>query len=122
MGLLFLFIGIGGFIGACSRYYFSLVLNNFKIFNIQLGTILVNIIGSFILGILYVILNKYQIDDKLKLMLTTGIMGAFTTFSTFSMENYELLLQQNYFSALLYSVLSVLLGVGAFALAVKTFS
>ena len=74
-----LFVGLGGFLGAISRFYISSKLNPI---NFPLGTFVVNIIGSFLIGFLIGFLE----DSQLKPLIITGFFGALTTFSTFSLE------------------------------------
>lgn len=85
-------IGMGGFIGAILRAYINGVVNNTFKHNIPFGTLSVNLLGSFTLGIL-IGLIQYQIitNAHLKSLLTTGMMGALTTFSTFAIESFFLI-------------------------------
>ena len=76
-----LFVGLGGFLGAISRFYISSKLNPILL-NFPLGTFVVNIIGSFLIGFFITFLE----DSQLKPLIITGIFGALTTFSTFSLE------------------------------------
>jgi len=88
----YLAIGIGGFIGAILRAYTAGVVNHTFKHNIPFGTVSVNLIGSFILGALIGLIQFSAIQNPyLKSMLTTGIMGAFTTFSTFAVESFFLI-------------------------------
>ena len=87
----YLAIGIGGFIGAILRAYTAGVVNNAFKHNIPFGTIAVNLIGSFTLGILIGLIQFSIIQNPyLKSLLTTGMMGALTTFSTFAVESFFL--------------------------------
>jgi CrcB protein len=81
-------VGIGGFFGAVSRY---LISGFFVGYSFPLGTLLVNLIGSFLMGTLFALSRKVDIDEPLRLALTTGFLGALTTFSTFSLETLNLL-------------------------------
>ena len=85
-------IGIGGFIGAILRAYINGLVNGAFKHNIPFGTLAVNLLGSFTLGIL-IGLIQYQIitNAHLKSLLTTGMMGALTTFSTFAIESFFLI-------------------------------
>ncbi len=87
----YLAIGIGGFIGAILRAYTAGIVNNAFKHDIPFGTIAVNLIGSFTLGILIGLIQFSIIQNPyLKSLLTTGMMGALTTFSTFAIESFFL--------------------------------
>jgi len=96
-----LYIGIGGFVGAISRYLVSKYLNNI-ISTFPLGTLTVNVIGSFILGfIVYSIFYGKSIPVNLRDMITIGFIGALTTMSTLSYESFRLAeLNEIFFSCL----------------------
>ena len=78
----FIYVGIGGFIGAVLRYAISSkMISN----TIPWGTLLVNVIGGFLIGlIMQMCLTTDYISPNMKLFLTTGVLGGLTTFSTFS--------------------------------------
>jgi CrcB protein len=85
------YIGIGGFIGASARYLVSRFLNNF-ISSFPLGTLTVNVLGSFALGfIMYGFIYGRSISPNFRDFLTIGILGGFTTMSTFSYESFRML-------------------------------
>ena len=85
-------IGLGGFIGAILRAYISGVVNHNFTHNIPFGTLAVNLSGSFILGSLFAFFTYTQLfSPHLKSFLSTGMMGALTTYSTFAMESFFLL-------------------------------
>ena len=101
-------IFIGGGLGAVSRYLigFNLV-KHFEI-NLPVSTFLVNIIGSFLIGFLYFLfIEKADISPVVKLALTVGFCGGLTTFSTFSLELFEMIGNQQFFHAFSYIILSV---------------
>ena len=92
-----LFVGLGGFLGANTRYLLSLIITErlatFTDKPIPFGTAFVNITGSFLLAILLFWLAKQTgTNDRLRLMIGTGFFGAYTTFSTFANESINLLL------------------------------
>ena len=85
-------VGAGGFIGVNLRLYLNgLVNHHFSLFSLPLGTLAVNLLGSFLIGLLFAIFHHVQISIHLKTFLTTGLLGALTTFSTFSYETFLLL-------------------------------
>ena len=91
-------IGTGGFIGAILRYLVEISVAHTTI---PLSTLIVNLLGSFILGSLFAIFMKVKIDMHLKSLLSTGMMGAFTTYSTFALQSFLLMDKGDYFSAFL---------------------
>ncbi|WP_179467084.1 fluoride efflux transporter CrcB [Chryseobacterium sp. H1D6B] len=113
-----IFIFIGGGAGSIARY----LVSNFtqKLWNISsfpMGTFLVNILGCLLIGFLTSYFMK--VDNYLKYLLITGFCGGFTTFSTFSVENYSLWQQQQYGTLFLYMILSIVLGLTAVVLGMK---
>ncbi len=104
-----LLVGLGGGLGSMLRYGSSLLLNS-KLF--PYATLAVNIIGSFIIGIVFAMSIKDETFlNNWKLFLATGICGGFTTFSAFSVENMALLQSGKIGLALTYILLSVVLGI-----------
>ena len=91
----FILIGVGGALGSMLRYLFSLLIQHKQL---PWATLLVNIIGSFIIGIVVAESLKNEIfANNWRLFLATGICGGFTTFSAFSLENLQLLQNGKYF-------------------------
>lgn len=83
-------IGLGGFLGAISRAYAVHFTNKYIPLEFPLGILLVNLLGSFIIGILFAYFSHYTVSINLKAFLTTGFLGALTTYSTFAIESYLL--------------------------------
>jgi len=107
----FLLVGLGGGIGSMLRYASYLFLSNK---NFPFATLTVNIIGSFIIGLVLALSVKDEnFLNNWKLFLATGICGGFTTFSALSAENVALLQTGKYFIALVYVAASIVLGIAA---------
>ena len=115
-------VGIMGMFGAMSRYSIGIWSNNTwgKYYNGDmgfLGTIVVNIVGCFLLPIVFIYLAKKYSDRKeLITGMGTGFVGAFTTFSTFSLDNASFLMSGRFETAALYVIISIGAGLGASAL------
>lgn len=112
-----LFVGLGGFLGAVARYLCTrLPLESGNGFPIV--TLLVNVLGAFVIGLIAAGASKHAgWDPRLVLLLKTGVCGGFTTFSTFALETTSLLQSGKPWTAVAYIGLSVLLSVGAVLLA-----
>ena len=111
-----LLIGSGGFIGTLLRYFIS----KYFVFNISQDfpwpTLLINIIGSLLLGMLWGLEERGNFfSEEIFLMLTIGLCGGFTTFSTFSGESFQLLKNNQFTYFALYATFSLLLGILAIA-------
>jgi len=105
----YLAIGIGGFIGAILRAYTAGLVNHAFKHDIPFGTVTVNLLGSFILGLLIGLIQFSAIQNPyLKSLLTTGMMGAFTTFSTFAVESFFLMKNGLLMESLIYISLNVI--------------
>lgn len=106
-----LLIGSGGFIGSVARYYVSRINLLPAFLSIPVGTLIVNISGSLIIGLLMGISERSAIlTTEARLFLMVGLCGGYTTFSSFTMENLSLLHNGQIFQLLLYTALSILLG------------
>lgn len=108
----FLIVAAGGAIGSMLRYSVALTSIS-KTF--PAGTLLINIIGSFIIGILAALFFRNIINTNLWRFFAVGICGGFTTFSAFSLEAFNMLQHQSYTNFLLYIVASVAGGLLAVA-------
>ena len=95
-------VGIGGASGSILRYLFQ------RSFNLQFpyGTLSVNIIGCFVIGILWGIFSD-EMEQSKKLLLITGLCGGFTTFSSFTHEGIQMLVDNRWFIFALYTISSV---------------
>jgi CrcB protein len=105
MGNNILLVGLGGGIGSMLRYLCQKNLN----LNFPYGTMLVNILGCLLIGLLWGLFTRH-IDEQKRLLLVTGFCGGFTTFSSFTYEGVDMMMQQRWFSFVLYAGLSVVAG------------
>ncbi len=83
-------IGSGGFLGAILRAYLNGVISHRVPHDLPFGTLGVNLIGSFIMGVLIAYFSYVSLPVHIKSFLTTGILGALTTYSTFAIESFLL--------------------------------
>ncbi len=105
---------LGGGLGALMRFLLSNAITNGFGNAFPYGTLTVNVLGSFVMGLLAVLLmERMQLDPLIRLGVFVGFLGAFTTFSTFSMETMNLFEQGQIIRALLNMLLSVILSVFA---------
>ncbi|MBD9113659.1 MAG: fluoride efflux transporter CrcB [Ruminococcaceae bacterium] len=101
-----IFVGLGGFVGAILRYLLGLIPVRQTPFPII--TLCINVLGAFVIGLLAALCEKNKINSQpLLLFLKVGLCGGFTTFSTFSLETYDLLSSGRTAPAILYALLSV---------------
>jgi len=108
------FIAIGGAFGAVLRYGASLSVYSLLGRGFPYGTLFVNVSGSLLMGLLSVImLERFNIDSEWRAAVLVGVLGSFTTFSTFSIETLNLLEQGDVMRATANIVLSVLVCLAA---------
>jgi CrcB protein len=106
-----LLIGLGAAAGANLRYALSLWAARQWGAAFPYGTLLINVSGSFAIGVVMVLLTtRFNTGDTWRLLLVTGLLGGFTTFSTFSYETYMLLVGGSWLAAGLNMLASVALG------------
>lgn len=115
----FIWIGIGGFLGANARYLVSIWAAGRWGTAFPYGTTLVNILGSFIIALFLTLsLEKFAISPEWRWLFAVGFLGSFTTFSTFSYETMGLVAQSRWTAAGLNLIGEVLLGLVAVALGI----
>jgi len=106
-----LMIAMGGALGSMARFaavgYFTPMLN----YRFPFGTFVVNIFGSLLIGMAYVLLvEKALLASEWRLFFITGILGGFTTFSAFSLEMLQMWQEGHVFNSMIYAASSVFLG------------
>lgn len=106
----FLLVGLGGFIGSYLRYFISGFIEQKILSSFPFGTFAVNIIGCFIVGVLFAMSTRFNLVPEYRLLLATGFCGGFTTFSSFSYESVSLLQDAQFLYGFLYAGLSLLIG------------
>lgn len=104
-----LFIASGGALGAVSRYGMSIAIHNLFGRGFPYGTLVVNILGSILMGLLYVVLSEHMNGEAWRAGAMIGLLGAFTTFSTFSLDTLNLLESGDHVLAAVNVILSVTL-------------
>lgn len=110
----YIYIGLGGFLGAISRYIIKGVTIYHYKEHVPLNTLIINITGSFVLALLLSIaLEILEFDADLRLGIATGFLGAYTTFSTLCKETVNLMMEGNYYSAISYITVSTMIGLAA---------
>ena len=112
-----LIVGIGSFIGGALRYLISTLFKQYCTQGFPWGTLLVNLMGCFIFGVIFALFSKYSsTSHPWCLLLTTGLCGGFTTFSTFAYESVLMLQQGNLSGFISYVATSLIMGISLFAL------
>ena len=107
-----LIIGLGGFLGSVTRYATAKFVDDKLSPVFPYGTLTVNMLGSFLLGIIYVIaLRKAGLTENGRLFLGVGFCGGFTTFSAFALENFSLMQEKFVGTSLLYIAVSLVGGI-----------
>ena len=113
----FLWVTLGSAIGGLLRYAITRLTLTLSI-SFPFGTVLINVLGSFVIGYFGTLTlqsGKYPASDNLRLFVMVGICGGFTTFSSFSLQTFDLMRSGGWGRALANVVLSVVLCVGAVA-------
>lgn len=106
-----LIIGTGSFAGGVLRYLISKAVQNYSSLSFPLGTLLVNILGCFAIGAFYSLFERNNLlNTELRLFLTVGFCGGFTTFSTFANESFQLIRDGNFLLLSTYIIFSLLGG------------
>ena len=104
-------VAVGGAFGAVARHLINISSLATAAGKFPLPTFVINVVGSFLIGLLFVVLGeRMEVSENVRLALIVGFLGAFTTFSTFEMEIFSLARERQTMMAILYLVLSVVVG------------
>ena len=107
-----LIAGLGGFVGTCMRFLTGKLCNMLVVGTFPLGTFAVNVVGSFIIGLLFGAAERtHAITPAMSALLITGFCGGFTTFSTFADDIYLLLQNRHYLTLAIYAGGTIVLGI-----------
>ena len=102
-------LALGGALGAVSRYGIGQLLTTSGVAHLHVATFSVNVVGAFFMGFLFVVFQRLKAPEALRMGLTVGFLGAFTTFSAFSLELFSDIQEGHIMRAALYATLSVLI-------------
>ena len=106
-----LIVFLGGGLGSIFRYLINLLIKNPE-GQFPINTFLVNMIGSFLIGIIFGYLNENNyINNNIILFLVIGFCGGLTTFSSFTYDSYELISFEKFFFLIIYNFLSIIIGI-----------
>ena len=108
---LYLLVALFGAAGSVLRYSLYLITPRFFYLNFPVSTDSVNLLGSFFIGVCVSLFDKSIISENIRIFIAVGLLGGFTTFSTFSMDLFNLLNKSLYIEMISYLVLSVFGGV-----------
>ena len=103
-----------GLAGVFARYYFGIAVGRFHGSSFPLATLLINLIGSFLIGVVFVLgLEHAVVSEDLRIGIMVGFLGGFTTFSSYCLESSRLMENAEWSKLAAYFILSPLLGLTA---------
>ena len=115
-------VAVGGALGSVARYAFSVWFFDITSQKFPYATLCVNVIGSFVMGVLYVIIvERLAMPPEMRSLLMVGFLGAFTTFSTFSIDAFLIYQNNSKLAAMCYILLTLFLSLSAMLIGMMTF-
>jgi len=113
-------VALGGAVGSVARYLAGIGAGRLFGTHFPWGTLIINVTGSFLIGVFVgLFATRWDASPALRIFLTVGICGGYTTFSTFSLDTFYLIERGQSWQSAAYMVLSVLLSVGALIAALR---
>ena len=96
-----LIVALGGSIGASLRFGVSTIIHRYYNHNFPVSTLVINATGCFLIGLIFGLLDRFSLSTNLRLFLVFGLLGSYTTFSTYGLETFSLLKEGNLQTGLL---------------------
>ncbi len=112
-------IALFGAMGSLIRFILIQATPKITYFNFPVGTIIVNLIGSFLIGIIASLFEKQLLNNELRSIIVFGFLGGFTTFSAFTYEVFNLVKTGNYLNLFIYLFLSIIVSLILFYIGYK---
>jgi CrcB protein len=116
---LYLLVALFGAAGSVLRYSFYIITPRFFYLNFPISTVAVNLLGSFLIGICISLFDRGIVNENIRVCITIGFLGGFTTFSTFSMDLFNMINKSLYTGAIFYLLISILGGLFLFFIGQK---
>ena len=108
-------VALGGALGSVARYLTSVAVESYSTPRFPYETLTANLVGCFLIGLLWGYFERLSISNEFRLFLFTGVLGGYTTFSTFARENIQFFKAGEPFSALSYILVSNVIGLALVA-------